>query len=304
MPLPTYGKSKTMRKLKTVIQLMRTYQWVKNGMIFFPIFFAAKIDQPGLLLNAVFAFIGFSLVASAVYILNDLYDIKEDRLHPIKKFRPVAASEISPTIAKVLLLLLMLAGISVMYFPFKNPMVLGLVIFYILQNLMYTVKLKHIAIVDTIVISIGFLIRIIIGGIVTETILSQWIILMTFLLAMFLAFAKRRDDVLIFIETNEKPRKNVAGYNLEFLNAAMMITASVTIVTYIMYTMSIGQAVKATHGRYLYFTTFFVLLGIIRFLHLIMVKKIIGGPTKILINDSFLLGLITGWLITFALLLY
>jgi len=293
-----------MKKIKSAIQLLRIYQWVKNGMIFFPIFFAAKINQPGLLLNAVYAFTGFSLVASSVYIFNDFYDVNEDRLHPLKKDRPLAASEISPLTAKILLLVLFFAGISIMYFPFKHLLVLGLVLFYILQNLLYTLKLKHIAIVDTAVISIGFLIRIFIGGIVTETILSQWIILMTFLLAMFLALAKRRDDVLIFIETNEKPRKNVDGYNLEFLNASMMITASVVIVTYIMYTMSVCQAGMADHGKNLYLTTFFVLIGIIRFLHLIMVKKRIGGPTKILVSDPFLMILIFGWLITFAFLLY
>jgi len=283
---------------------MRTYQWVKNGLIFFPIFFAAKIDQPELLLNAGYAFAGFSLVASAVYIFNDLHDVNEDRLHPIKRSRPIAASEISPTTAKALFLFLLFLGGGVMYFPFKNPLVLGLVLFYILQNILYTLKLKHIAIVDTAVISIGFLIRILIGGVVTETILSQWIILMTFLLAMFLALAKRRDDVLIFIKTNEKPRKNVDGYNLEFLNATMMITASVVIVTYIMYTMSVGQTGMTDNGKNLYFTTFFVLIGIIRFLHLIMVKKRIGGPTKILVTDPFLMILIFGWLITFAFLLY
>lgn len=293
-----------MRKFKSAIQLMRTYQWVKNGLIFFPMFFAAKIDQPGLLLNAFFAFAGFSLVASGVYIFNDLHDVNEDRLHPLKKFRPLAASEITPAAASVLLLVLLCVGVFIMYFPFKNPLVLGLVFFYILQNLLYTLRLKHFAIVDTAIISIGFLIRILIGGIVTETILSQWIILMTFLLAMFLALAKRRDDVQIFIETNEKPRKNVDGYNLEFLNAAMMITASVVIVTYIMYTMSVCQTGMAGQTKNLYFTTFFVLIGILRFLHLIMVKKVIGGPTKILIRDPFLLILITGWLITFALLLY
>ena len=106
-----------MKILKSLIRLMRTYQWVKNGMIFFPVFFAVKIDQLGLLLNAVYAFVGFSLVASAVYIFNDLHDVREDRLHPIKKFRPLAASEISSTIAKVLLLVLLVAGISVIYFP-------------------------------------------------------------------------------------------------------------------------------------------------------------------------------------------
>jgi len=243
-------------------------------------------------------------MASAVYIFNDLHDVSEDRLHPIKKFRPVAASEISPITAKALFLFLLFLGGGVMYFPFKNPLILGLVLFYILQNILYTLKLKHIAIVDTIIISFGFLIRILIGGIVTETILSQWIILMTFLLAMFLALAKRRDDVLIFIKTNEKPRKNVDGYNLEFLNATMMITASVVIVTYIMYTMSVGQTGMTDNGKNLYFTTFFVLIGIIRFLHLIMVKKRIGGPTKILVNDPFLLIIIFGWLITFAVLLY
>lgn len=153
-----------MKKLKSAIQLMRPHQWVKNGMIFFPVFFSAKINQCGLLLNAAYAFAGFSLMASSVYIFNDLHDVREDRLHPIKKLRPLAASEINPVTAKILLLVLFFAGISLVYFPFKNHLVLGLVLFYILQNLLYTLKLKHIAIIDTIVISFGFLIRILIGG--------------------------------------------------------------------------------------------------------------------------------------------
>jgi decaprenyl-phosphate phosphoribosyltransferase len=172
----------------------------------------------------------------------------------------------------------------------------------LLQNILYCVKLKHIAILDVTLIASGFLIRIMLGGAITNTLLSHWIILITFLLALFLALAKRRDDVLIFIRTGDKMRKNIDGYNLDFLNVSMSIMSAVVIVAYIMY--STSPETVANIGQNLYFTSFFVIVGIMRYLQITFVNEKSGSPTNIVLHDLFLQLIILGWLGTFCILIY
>ena len=291
-----------MAKVKSVIQLLRVQQWLKNTFLFLPIFFGLRITQTDLLINTFYAFLGFSFIASAIYIFNDWLDIEADKLHPKKKDRPMACGKISKRTALLLLLILMVAGLSIFIIKIDNTLAYALIGFYIIQNFLYTVKLKNIAIVDVTIIALGFVIRILIGGAVSNTPLSQWIIIMTFLLALFLALAKRRDDVLIFMSSGNQTRKNIHGYNLEFLNASMVIMASIVIVSYIMYATSAD--VTRRLGDYIYLTTFFVIIGLIRYLQITFVKNKSGSPTKVLLSDMFLKLLIAGWITSFAVSLY
>jgi decaprenyl-phosphate phosphoribosyltransferase len=291
-----------MNKLKEIISLLRISQWVKNGFIFLPVFFGMKVRQIDLLIIDVYAFIGFSFIASAVYVFNDLLDIESDKLHPKKKNRPLASGKITKNEAYALIFILLLAGFFIFRIKTDQTIVWVLLGYYLLQNILYTIKLKHIAIIDITIIALGFLIRIMLGGVITNTPLSQWIILITFLLALFLALAKRRDDVLIFERTGNKMRKNIDGYNLNFLNVSMSIMSAVVIVSYIMYTTS--SEIVSRMGNHIYLTSFFVIVGIMRYLQLTFVNEESGSPVSVLIRDKFLQLIILGWLSAFFILLY
>ena len=167
----------------------------------------------------------------------------------------------------------------------------------------YCAKLKQYAIVDVCVIAFGFVLRLLAGGFATGIVLSKWIVMMTFLLTLFLSFAKRRDDVIRMEATGEAPRKNTIRYNLTFINQAITITASVTLVCYIMYTIS-PEVVARVHTDYLYLTTAYVLLGLLRYIQITVVDKKSGDPTKMMLQDRFTQVVVVLWALTFLLIIY
>jgi len=288
-------------KLGSTIALIRLNHYIKNFFVFLPLFFAIKITDLELLSNTFIAFIAFSFSASAVYIFNDLQDIKEDKQHPSKKFRPIASGAITQSHAIIVMLVLFVLGFSLMIF--LSLQAVSILTAYIALNIAYSYSLKHIAIVDINIIAIGFVLRLLVGSVVTGTLLSQWIIIMTYLLALFIALAKRRDDVLIFLDTGKKMRKVIGGYNIQFLDIAMSIMASVVIVSYILYTTSPEVEVRLDSEN-LYMTSFFVILGIMRYLKIVFIHKDSGSPTKILTTDKFMQLVILGWLVTVTWILY
>ena len=288
-------------KLGSTIELIRLNHYIKNFFVFLPLFFAIKITDLELLSNAFIAFIAFSFSASAVYIFNDLQDIKEDKQHPSKKFRPIASGAITQSHAIIVMLVLFVLGFSLM--TFLSLQAVSILTAYIALNIAYSYSLKHIAIVDINIIAIGFVLRLLVGSVVTGTLLSQWIIIMTYLLALFIALAKRRDDVLIFLDTGKKMRKVIGGYNIQFLDVAMSIMASVVIVSYILYTTSPEVEVRLDSEN-LYMTSFFVILGIMRYLKIVFIHKDSGSPTKILTTDKFMQLVMLGWLVTVTWILY
>jgi decaprenyl-phosphate phosphoribosyltransferase len=287
--------------LKNYIALMRPWQYFKNLFIFAPLFFGLKITDIKLLTAAFLAFVSFSLVASAVYIFNDYHDVEEDRLHPTKKYRPLAAGSVSKKSAILLMLTLLVAGVGGACLLGRQ--MLFIVSVYLVLNIAYTLKLKHLASIDVFIIAIGFVLRLFIGSAVTNIQLSVWIILMTFLLALFLALAKRRDDVLVFLSGGDRVRKVIDGYNLDLVNLSMTIIASVTTVSYIMYTVS-PEVTKKTHTDKLYLSVVFVLLGIMRYLQIAFVENKSGSPTDVLLRDRFTQLTILGWVLTLSLLIY
>jgi len=287
--------------LSDIIKLMRPHQYIKNFFIFLPLFFALKITNIDLLINAFIAFIAFSLTASAIYILNDYHDIEEDKQHPKKKNRPLASGAISKSKAVVIMLTLAIAGFLLMLtLSIKAMIILSA---YVIMNIAYSFRLKHIAILDVTIIAIGFVLRLFIGSAVTGIPLSMWIVTITFLLALFMALAKRRDDVLIYLDTGKRMRKVIDGYNLQFLDTSMAIMASVVIVAYTIYTTS-EAVIEKVHSEYLYLTALFVILGIMRYLQIAFVLKDSGSPTKIVLKDRFIQLTLVGWLLTFSWILY
>ncbi|MCP3687536.1 MAG: decaprenyl-phosphate phosphoribosyltransferase [Gammaproteobacteria bacterium] len=287
--------------LKALIGLMRPHQYVKNLFIFMPIFFVGKVTAPELVTSSVIAFVAFSLSVSAVYIINDYRDIEADRAHPRKQHRPLASGTVSPKAAMLLMLVLMIFGIGIM--ATLSIMAVQILLAYIGLNLAYSFWLKHIPILDVVVISIGFVLRLFVGATVTAIPLSMWIVIMTFLLALFMALAKRRDDVLIFNDTGKKMRQVVAGYNLQLIDSAMTIMAAVVIVAYILYTTS-AESVQRLGSEYLYLTALFVIVGIMRYLQISFVDQDSGSPTHVLLSDRFLQITIVLWLMAFGWIIY
>lgn len=260
-----------------------------------------QIANLALLVDTIIAFIAFSLTASAIYILNDYQDINEDRLHPKKKHRPLASGAISKPQSLIIMSILFITGFTLMAFlSLKTTGILGL---YVLLNIAYIFYLKFISILDIVSIALGFILRLFVGSTVTGIGLSMWIVIMTFLLAIFIALAKRRDDVLIYNETGKKMRKVIDGYNLQFLDTAMTIMASVVIVAYINYTTS-PEVVSRVGSEYLYLTAIFVILGIMRYMKIVFVFKNSGSPTNILLHDLFMQLILIGWVLSFAWILY
>lgn len=283
------------------MSLLRVHQWVKNTFIFLPLFFGARVSDTAAMKRTAIAFVGFCAAASAVYIFNDSVDIEDDRRHPRNRNRPLASGAVGRTSAHILIAVLFAAGAATYLLIDRDAfLLLG---FYILLNVLYTIRLKHVPLLDVVIISFGFVIRIFVGSTVSGVALSIWIVIMTFLLALFLALAKRRNDVLIYLETGEKMRKSVDGYNMEFLNSSMMIMASVVIVAYILYTVSPDVQAKM-HTDKLYLTALFVVLGILRYLQITIVESNSGSPTAILLRDRFLQLILLGWIAMFAWIIY
>ena len=199
------------------------------------------------------------------------------------------------------MIILFIAGISLMAALSLNAVaILGV---YIALNIGYSFRLKHIAIVDVVIIAIGFVLRLFIGSIVTGVPLSEWIIIMTFLLALFLALAKRRDGFLIFLDTGNKMSEALDGYNIRLIDGAMQVMASVVIVAYILYTTS-PKVIEQMQTENTYLTAFFVIVGIMRYLQITYVKEESGAPTNIVLRDKFMQITILAWLLTFAWIIY
>ena len=254
-----------------------------------------------LLINSTVAFIAFSLTASAVYVFNDCNDIEGDRRHPKKKDRPLASGAISKSQAIIIMSVLLLCGLTLMLTISTETMLILLA--YVIMNIAYSLNLKHIAILDITIIAIGFVLRLFIGSVATDISLTSWIVVITFLLALFLALAKRRDDVLIYLGSGKKIRKVIDGYNLQLVDTTMAIMASVVIVAYINYTTSL-EVVMKVNSEYLYFTSLFVITGIMRYLQITFVIEDSGSPAKILLKDRFMQLIMLGWVSTFTWILY
>jgi 4-hydroxybenzoate polyprenyltransferase len=290
-----------MSLFSSVTKLARPHQYTKNLFVFVPAFFAFQLSDWMVIQQTLLAFVAFSLLASGVYVFNDWMDRAEDAQHPTKCKRPIASGEINRLQAAVIFV--SFVGMGFLAGGLISLELVGLLLVYFVMNLAYSVKLKHVAIVDVFVISLGFVIRLGVGAMAAGVALSHWIIVMTFLLALFLALAKRRDDVLIFLETEQKMRKVIDGYNLKFLDAAMVMNAGVVMLAYILWSIS-AEVVARIGSDNLYMTAVFVLLGIMRYMQIAMVQEQSGNPTKVLLKDKFLQIVLAGWVLSFTLILY
>lgn len=293
---------------RQIITLIRPHQLVKNIFVFTPLFFDRHVTDWHYVWPCLVAFIAFCLAASGIYCFNDIHDADADRQHPVKCMRPVASGAVSKqtayvTMSIVWILAIMLVAWACIYSGRIRIGLIGTLLLYVVMNVAYCIKLKQIALLDVFMIAIGFVLRVAAGGMATGIILSHWIVLTTFLLTLFLAVAKRRDDATIYETTGVKARKNVECYNMDFLNQSIGVLGSVTIVCYILYTVS-DEVVERMGSHYLYVTSVFVLAGIMRYMQITLVDRKSGNPTKVLLQDHFIHVCIIGWISAFTIILY
>lgn len=286
---------------KNFLVLLRPYQYTKNLFIFAPLFFHFVYTKDiggyelfDVLFSVFLSFVLFCFLASGVYIFNDLKDIEADRAHPKKKNRPLASGAISKNTA--IAIMLSFWSISFVGSWFISPFLLAVFVAYFLLNLAYSLGIKHVVIVDIFIIAIGFVLRLFAGASVGIE-LSHWIVIMTFLLALFLAIAKRRDDVLLASQ-GLQTRKNIDGYNLEFVNAAMVFMSGAILLAYILYT------IEPAMPKYLYLNSVFVIFGIVRYMQLTFVENASSDPARILLKDRKLQICVLAWLISFGFFVY
>ena len=290
--------------MKKTLLLIRPQQWIKNGFVLIPMFFGGRLLNADDAIASVVTFFAFSFAASAIYCFNDIVDVDADRRHPVKCHRPIASGAVSvPTAYALMAVLALLSALLLFFLPQRAGETAGIVAFYFLLNMAYCLWLKRHAIIDVCTVAFGFVLRILAGGMACDVAVSNWLVLMTFLLALFLSFAKRRDDVLRMNETGEPPRRNTIRYNITFVNQAITITGTVTLVCYIMYTVS-PEVVSRFHAPYLYLTSIFVLVGLLRYMQLTVVDEMSGDPTKILLRDRFTQAIVVAWIMAFLLIIY
>ncbi len=290
--------------MKSLIRLIRPHQWIKNLVVLLPVFFGGALLQPEAVYAALVTALSFSFAASSIYCLNDIVDVEDDRRHPVKCHRPMASGAITVVQGYLLMALMFaLSMVSTLLLSSHQTETASVILFYWLLNIAYCLRLKRYAIIDVCIVAFGFVLRILAGGYATDIRLSRWIVLMTFLLMLFLSFAKRRDDVVRMNETGHAPRQNTIRYNLTFINQSITITASVTLVCYIMYTVS-PETIQNFHTDYLYLTSVFVLVGLLRYIQISVVDKKSGDPTKVMLHDRFMQCTVLAFGLAFLFIIY
>jgi 4-hydroxybenzoate polyprenyltransferase len=278
-----------------LIKLLRPHQWIKNGFVFVGLLFGHAWHDPAKVTMALAAFAAFCLLASAVYVMNDLADREQDRLHPDKRHRPLASGAIGTGAAIALGLACLLGGLALAFtVAGKAPWIF---VAYLLLNAAYSAGLKHVVILDVFIIAAGFMLRLLAGTHGIDIAPSHWLLLCGLMLTLFLGFAKRRAELGALMENSGGHRRVLEHYSEAMLEQFLTMTAVGTVVTYSLYTVSAETV--AQHGTtYLMATVPFVLYGVLRYLYLLHRHGGGGDPARELFRDGHLLAALAGWLAT------
>jgi 4-hydroxybenzoate polyprenyltransferase len=291
-----------MGKLAAVIRLARPKQWVKNIFVFTALIFAGKVLDKQALIETAIAFVAFGFASSAGYFLNDFRDIEEDRRHPVKRERPLARGDLPAAVGPVGFLFC--AGVALaMSFVLLNPFAGAVVALYLVINLGYSLGLKHLVIIDVLLISAGFVLRIIAGAAALEVMPSTWLILCAVTISLFLGFTKRRAEVVLLGDKASEHRRVLRHYNTAFLDQMISIVTAATVVCYILYTVD-SHTVELIGSRLMILSVPLVLYGIFRYLYLVYHADSGGDPTRTIFTDIPLLvtGALWGVLCTVVIL--
>jgi 4-hydroxybenzoate polyprenyltransferase len=260
---------------------LRPRQWVKNFLVFAALLFSLQLSNYDAILLSLFGFITFSFTASSIYILNDFKDIEADRHHPTKKNRPMASGLLKPSLAITVGSILL--GASLISTFIINKQYFLILIIYFITNVLYSYYLKHVVIIDIMIIALGFVLRAIGGAVIINVPFTPWFLLCTMLLSLFLAIGKRRHELTLALESDSSHRKVLDDYSLPLLDQLISIVSAATIVSYAVFTFTAGDTV------HLMWTIPFVIYGIFRYLYLIHIEKRGGAPEKVLFEDRHIL---------------
>jgi decaprenyl-phosphate phosphoribosyltransferase len=289
--------------MKYYIKLLRPKDWAKNLFLIVPSFFAGQFFDHSQIPHILEGFFAFCFFASSIYIINDYRDIEDDRRHPVKSKRPLASGKVKKPAAIVICIILLLLGIVLGYLADHSFLFLFILGLYFFINLFYSFGLKNIAILDILILSAGFVLRVKGGAVISRVDTSEWLIIMTFLLSLFMAIAKRRDDLLLKGTTGTDMRKSMSGYNLDFLNTLLGLSSAIIIVAYINYTVS-PRTIERLGTYRLYYSSLFVIAGLMRYLQITFVLKKSGSPTEILYKDFFIQITLALWVVSIYVILY
>ena len=287
--------------LVELFKSIRPQQWLKNLFIFAPLIFSENIFNRSMFLQSLLAFAVFCLLSGALYILNDLKDIEEDRLHPIKSKRPLAAGELKKR--QAIAAFVILSFISLLFASLVNEEFLWVCLVYYFLQIAYSFALKHVVILDVFIVASGFFLRVIAGAVAIQVQISPWLLICTTLLALFLALSKRRHEILLLDEEAVNHRPILKEYSPYLLDQMISVVTASTVIAYCLYTIS-GETIEKFGTNKLILTVPFVLYGIFRYLYLIHQKAEGGTPETLILKDRPLLFDIFLWIISAALIIY
>lgn len=279
-------------RLGGVIRTVRPHQWVKNVFVLAPVVFAKEIFDLELLAHATAAFFVFCLLAGAVYAMNDLADIESDRMHPVKRYRPIASGRVPPGVARWLAGTLVIGALAWGYS--LSPAFALVAGIYFVQNVAYSFKLKHVAYLDVSFIAAGFVLRVMAGGLATRTPVSNYLLLCTLLLALFLGFGKRRHELSAAAGKASLQRAALEQYSKRGLDLALAVTGVATVGTYVIYTLD-PRTEAFFHTKYLWPSSAFVVLGVARFLQLVKSRPKSESPTQEMLRDGPFVATVLLW---------
>jgi 4-hydroxybenzoate polyprenyltransferase len=287
--------------LRLLLTAMRPHQWVKNLFIFAPLLFGRKLFEVSAVINSLSAFAIFCLLSSGLYIFNDVVDAEEDRAHPKKRFRPVSSGALS--VPAALFSAALLVGVA-----FAAAFAINLNLFlisalYFALTIAYCLFLKRMILLDGMTIAAGFVLRIIGGAVVVDVMPTHWLIVCAFLLALFLAFTKRRQELLVLSETAADHREVLNEYSIGYLDQVNNILIGAAIVCYALYTVA-PETVERFGTTGLIYGTVFVIYGMLRYMALIKNPENGGNPSKMLVRDKPLLAAVAGWAVYNSIVIY
>ncbi len=285
--------------LPAVIRALRPLQWTKNLLVFAALIFTRSVFELGPLVQSLMAFIALCAVSSAMYLVNDVLDAEQDRVHPTKRFRPIASGELQPALAIQLAGVLILAGLGAAFVV--RPELAGIVLAYVLVMAGYNAGLKHYVILDVIIISLGFVIRAAAGAVAISVPISPWLYICTLMLALLVGFGKRRHELMTLQEIAGAHRQNLESYSIGMLDQVIGVSAAATILAYSVYTFE-APTLPQNHAMML--TIPIVIYAVLRYLYLLYIRKLGGSPEVLLVRDRPLLASLLLWVGSSIAILY
>ncbi len=287
--------------LRDIFRLLRPKQWIKNLFVLAVVIFSGTLFQPTIFMRTIAATLLFCLMSSAVYLFNDIADVEQDRQHPIKRHRPLASKRVPISLAWILFIVFAILTLTGSWlFNWKLVLILGC---YLVINVTYSLFLKQVPILDAFCISSGFILRVLAGGVASGVFISHWLLLCTITLSLFFAFGKRREEVASLGENSFNQRPSLEGYSLEFLDHAVSIMATLTIISYVLYVAD-PETSEFFGTRAVLLTAIFVLYGMFHYLSLVQTHQKGGNPSTLLLSDRHLQLSCFGWGLTWAIIIF